>query len=374
MEKHTAGRLKVMELLPTIGAGGAERLVLDIVKYLDSSRFDPVLVSLYSQEHCHTIYQNFSKETGIRVLYLDKKPGLDISLVGKLSRLIREERPDILHTHLYAVIYSLFPASRCPVPVRVHTVHNVADKELPPLYQKIMKSSYKRKKVTPVAISPLIQESLCLRYALEKSAVPCIDNGVDIRRFAPLGISEPHQTIRFINVARFSSQKNHRLLLRAFQHVRQEFPDVILRLVGDGELRGEIEEQIQKLGLSDSVELLGVRSDVEKQLQDSDVFVLSSDYEGLPLSVMEAMAAGRPVVSTRAGGVPNAVTDGLNGILVDVGDVDALAEGMLRLAKDTSLRHRMAEAALTASKQFDIRVMVSRYEELFQELYAQNVR
>ena len=374
MERQTtAGRLKVMELLPTIGAGGAEQLVLNLIRHLDRSRFDVLLVSMYSQEHTAEIYRNFSQEQGVRILYLNKKEGLDITTARRLSRLIQEERPDILHSHLYSVIYTLFSARK--VPVRVHTIHTLAEKELPQYYQTIIKPAYRRKKIVPVGISGMVKQSICALYGLSPSETPEIDNGVDLRRFSPALKEATHgDSIRFICVARLYPEKNHRLLLDAFQRVQQRVPEAILRLVGDGDLRGEIEKQIQQLGLSNSVEMLGVRPDVETLLRESDVFILSSNYEGFGLVIAEAMATGLPIVSTKVGAAVDAVQNSINGILVDVGDVDALAEGMLRLAKDTSLRHRMAEAALTASKQFDIRIMVSRYEELFQELYAQNVR
>lgn len=357
-------KCKVIQVLPDIGAGGAERLVLDIAKHLDKKRYEVKSVSLYSKEHCAGIYRDFGEKNGIEILYLDKKPGLDFSVVRKLKKLYAREKPDVVHSHLYAAIYSVWPAVRCGVGVRLHTVHNVAAKELPGSHQKLMRLAYRRGWSTPVAISDIIRDSVCAAYGLAPQAVPRINNGVDTRRFA--GAPIPHEGVQLINVARFTEQKNHRLLLDAFAQAKKQVENIRLCLVGDGELRPQIEARIDELELARDVVLAGVSGDVERFLHESDAFVMSSDYEGLPLSVMEAMSAGLPVVSTRAGGVPNILEEGANAFMVGVGDCDALADRICRIARSPETRRAFGARSRELSAAFDVREMVRRYEVLYQ--------
>ena len=360
-------RIKVIELLPSLGSGGAERLALDIARRLDQARFDPLVVSLYPPESRSAIYRDFETDTGVRVRYLNKKPGFDPGIIRALDALFREEKPQVVHTHLYAGIYALYPETRRHIPGRVHTVHNLAEKELPPLHQKIMAYAYRRGKVTPVAISPLIRESIERRYPRLPGTVPVIVNGVDTARFVPPADRRPHRPFRFIFVARFSPQKNHTLLLDAFALAKKRNPALSLCLVGEGELRDALQRQAETRGVSASVAFAGSVKNVEEYLRRSDGFVMSSDYEGLPLSVIEAMATGLPVVSTRAGGVADLVEDGVEGFLSSPGDAQGLAQGMLRLAGDPEAWQAMSRAARERSRRFGVDAMVRKYERLFEQ-------
>ena len=142
-----------------------------------------------------------------------------------------------------------------------------------------------------------------------------------------------------------------------------------LWLVGDGPLRPAVEKAIVKMGLERKVLFLGIRDDVPKLLAASDLFVLSSDYEGVPLAVLEAMAAGKPVVATAVGGVPELIEDGKTGILVPPRNPETLAKGILRLVKDADLRQRMGKAARErAQERFDISRTAREYETLYLRL------
>jgi glycosyltransferase involved in cell wall biosynthesis len=143
-------------------------------------------------------------------------------------------------------------------------------------------------------------------------------------------------------------------------------PRTHLLIVGHGELRHDLERHIDALGLWEQVHVLGVRSDVPRLLNAADVFVLSSDWEGSPLSVMEAMAAGTPVVSTAVGGVPELIEEGESGLLVPPGDARALDGAMQYLLDNPDVRTSMgAASAKRAMEHFDLRVMTEAYEELY---------
>jgi glycosyltransferase involved in cell wall biosynthesis len=175
----------------------------------------------------------------------------------------------------------------------------------------------------------------------------------------------------FVCVARFARQKNHALLVKAFAQGPASRPNARLILVGDGVLRGELETQVTSLGLAGRVRFLGLRSDIPELLGASDVFVLSSDFEGNPLSVLEAMAAGLPIVSTAVGGVPSLLENGTSGLLVQHGDAAGLSSAMESLLADRKLRQAMGAAAARRGREsFDVANMVHAYEEVYESLQS----
>jgi len=184
----------------------------------------------------------------------------------------------------------------------------------------------------------------------------------------------PADALMFTCVAGLRPQKNHRLLIQAFAHASSQLADALLLLVGppdrlDPAYAESLQRLAQELGLGQRVRFLGSRADVPDILRASDVFVLSSDYEGNPLSVLEAMAAGLPVVSTAVGGVPELVQHGATGLLVPAGDARALAEAITQLGRDADQRAAMGHAARqTALERFDVRVMSHAYAKFYLEL------
>jgi glycosyltransferase involved in cell wall biosynthesis len=166
-------------------------------------------------------------------------------------------------------------------------------------------------------------------------------------------------------------QKNPALLLKAFARAPALDPRAHLLLVGHGELRPELERQIDALRQRERIHLLGVRSDIPEVLNAADVFVLSSDWEGNPLSVMEAMASGTPVISTAVGGVPELVEDGESGMLVPQGDAQALAGAMQYMLENPKVKISMGRAsARRAVEHFDVQAMTEAYEQLYRTIIA----
>ena len=183
-----------------------------------------------------------------------------------------------------------------------------------------------------------------------------------------LGI--PEDAIVAITVDNLRREKDYPNLLHAAQLALREEPSLIVLAVGQGPLAGEVRELHESLGLGDRVRLLGYRTDVSDLLAGSDLFVLASAHEGLPVSIMEAMTAGLPVVATAVGGVPEAVVTGKTGILLPPHDPEAPARALVALARDEPLRDEMAKAARERGAAFDIRSAV----EVQQRAYAELVR
>jgi glycosyltransferase involved in cell wall biosynthesis len=287
-----------------------------------------------------------------------------------LARALREFRPQIVHTHLSVLRYVLPTLLAHPVPLVVHTVHNLAEHETDALGRAINRLAF-RNMVLPVAISQEVAASIERYYGLQPRAV--IPNGIPIEHHhnAPDDRTRWRESqgfdrdaILFTCVARLEPQKNPLLLLRAFMAVNNAQAHLVL--LGDGTLMGAIKAHVQAHGLEGRVHVLGKRDNVCECLAASDVFVLSSNWEGNPLAVMEAMAAGLPVISTAVGGVPELVRSGEHGILVPPGDCLAFTQAMRLLSTDSGKRVAMGGAARSfACTAFRAERMVEGYISLY---------
>jgi glycosyltransferase involved in cell wall biosynthesis len=197
-----------------------------------------------------------------------------------------------------------------------------------------------------------------------------IPNGIQVARFSA-SQKQPTDKIVFVCVANLTANKNHDMLLKAFAAGLRECSEAQLVIVGDGPLRSTLERQVVVLGIADRVVFLGTRGDVPELLHEADAFVLASAWEGHPLCVMEAMAAGKPVICTRVGGIEELVSDGVDGLLVKAGDTGGFAHAMVRVYVDRVLRSQLAQAASKRARaEFDVSAMARGYAELYQTRVA----
>jgi len=362
-------KVRVLHIIPNFGPGGAERFVLDLMEATDKEHFEVAAVSLYPESG--TILEKEIKEKGLRVYFLNKHRGLDPRMIPHLYRVLRAFRPDVVHTHLYVLRYTLLPTLLCRIPVRVHTVQSVAQKEVDRVGKLVHWIAFWLGNVVPVSVSEEVANTVRAVYG-RGIYTPVIYNGIPTGRFVSAtgqDCAKEEKDVILLHVGRFAPPKNHLLLIKAFALAVKEYPRMRLWLVGDGPLRLAVEKTVVEMELEGKVLFLGIRDDVPKLLAASDLFVFSSDYEGVPLAVLEAMAAGKPVVATAVGGVPELIEDGETGILVPPRNPEALAQGILRLAKDASLRQRMGKAARErAQERFDISRIAREYEALYLRL------
>jgi glycosyltransferase involved in cell wall biosynthesis len=372
----------VFQILPSLVVGGAERLVVHLVEHLSRERFVPVCICLESPLGTH--YEARVRALGVPLYFLGKGAGASGSVLRQLNALFRQYRPAVVHTHIIGLNYAYPLMLRYRTPARVHTMHSLAQHEVGVrvgAWVRTLAFRYRIGGVVPVAVADEVRASIQQLYGYPDP--PLIPNGIPTDEYAPdpdrrvqwrqaHGI-EPYATV-LVHVGRFAPPKNHALLIEAFAQVRTDAP-LYLLLVGGGELEHAVREQVTQLGLENRVRFLGVRADVADILRASDVFVLSSRWEGNPLSVMEAMAAGLPVVSTGVGGVPELVREGETGLLVPSEDAGALAQAMQALVDDPVRRQAMGAAARQhAVAHFDIRHTVRGYEQLYEALLKRSAR
>ncbi|MCW5965652.1 MAG: glycosyltransferase, partial [Bryobacterales bacterium] len=290
-----------------------------------------------------------------------------------LRRTFQQSDPQIIHTHSYLLRYVLPAVTGLGASQLVHTVHNLADREVDAAGRTVHRIAYRRG-VHPVAVGEQVAASFREMYGFAPAAT--IRNGIDTARFRQSEAAAAWKSSQgfgptdklAVSVARLEPQKNPLGLISAFA---QAFPDGSgwhLLLAGDGTLRHEATVHAEALGLGNRVRFLGAQSDVAPILAASDMFVLASDWEGTPLAVMEAVAAGLPVVATNVGGLPEVVEDGESGILVAPGDMEALAAAMRSLSTDSTRLEAFRAAARARAYHYDVTTMVDAYAKLFRGL------
>jgi len=243
----------------------------------------------------------------------------------------------------------------------LHTVHSRPIFELSHKSKKLIKILYKLKKAIPVAISKQIGDELKDLYSV--NSIETIYNPVNISRFEVSNRDYNKDNPVFITVGRLEKVKNQSLLLRGFSRVVKEYPEVKLLIAGDGLQKEKLQALTKSLQIANSIQFLGIVSNAEKYLQNADVFVLTSEYEGLPLTILEAMSSGLPIISTNVGGAKDVVTD--NGILIECDDEVALAEGMVSLIKNKELRKIYGCNSMKNVQPFDINNITNQYQSLY---------
>lgn len=315
--------MKIVQIITTLGYGGAEKLCLELSNGLAGrEEVEKVyLVSLFDQNETFRPQTAISPE--ITYITLGKKTGWDFSVINRVHRELERIRPDILHTHLTGLLASARYILGKHRPATIHTVHNVASKDVNKLFQQVHKYLFRRRLALPVAISPEIRESVSAYYKLQE--VPLIENFTAPPQSRPGGTAAVREEIAqyrknkdtrvFLNIARINPQKNQQMLIEAFSALQEE--NVVLLIAGGADQRftGLKQELEQAAGKTGNVFLLGNKPDIGDYLRCSDAFILSSVYEGLPISLLEALATGVIPVCTPVGGIPSIVKHHETGFL-----------------------------------------------------------
>lgn len=347
--------------------GGAEHMVASLASFLDKDKFEVVVFCIYGNDN-GTVMERSVRDSGARIVYLNRSIG-DSAVKGVVSvwKALSAYKPDIVHTHLGALYYCL-PWALAQRRRLVHTIHNEPDKELAsPRLRRLMILLYSRKQITPIAISKYNQVLISEFYGLNIDSIPIINNPVNLDHFKRHIGTRDEPKYDFVNVAGMRPQKNQAMLLRAFKHVLSACPTAKLCFVGDGSEAKELRSLTRRLGIQASVVFKGALDDVRDVLWKSRCFVLSSDYEGLPLSALEAMACGLPIISTDVGGMRDIVID--NGLLVPAHAEEKLADAMKTLLLHINIDQyaSLSMASIRVAESFDVRTVTRKYENLYLE-------
>ena len=360
-------KLRVLEVLATLRRAGAEQVAVSLACGLPPSRFETGVVTLYGAFPGGL--DSVLEERGVPVWRLGKRRGFDPRMWPRLLSVLREFRPDVIHTHSYVLRYVLPAWALERRGIVVHTVHNVAEKEVDAWGRAIHRVAF-RAGVRPVAVSGVVARSFRAVYGFEPAAV--IFNGVAAAGAVDPASRDAWRTahgfapddIVVASVGRFEAQKNPLGLIAAFARASANRPAMRLVMAGEGSLLEASRALARKLGAP--VIFLGLLPRVPEMLAACDLFALASHWEGAPMAVIEAMAARLPVVATAAGGVPELVVDGETGLLTPPGDDAALAAALAALADHPEKRRQFAEAAGLRAARFEVGAMVESYAAFFE--------
>lgn len=352
--------MRIIQIMPEFGLAGAETMCENLTYELKKLGHDVIVISMYDY---HSPITERLEKAGVDVRYLQKKPGIDFSMIFKIKSILKETKADVIHTHRYCAQYAMPAAILAGVKHRVHTVHNVAQKENGRLARGLNKFFFKHYNLIPVALSELIRDTIIEEYGLEKNSIPVILNGIDLSRCIPKEDYSVNGSFKILHIGRFSEQKNHDGLIRAFKLFHDQHTDSELWLIGEGEKEAEIEEYVSEHHLVSCVKFLGLQSNVYGYLHDADIFTLPSNYEGIPMTLIEAMGTGLPIVATAVGGVPDMI-DVQSASLIDV-DVKQIADAFEAYYLNEILRKEHGKMAKRESTRFSSKTMAVMYEKLY---------
>jgi glycosyltransferase involved in cell wall biosynthesis len=363
---RTKDRIKILRVIARLNMGGPALHVSYLTAGLRERGYDTTLVAgtLARGEDSMSFVADARDVEVVRIDELGREisPLRDLVATLRLARLIRRERPDILHTHTAKAgtvgrVAALLAGRRAP-PIVVHTFHgHVLRGYFGPLRSRLFRLLERwlaARTTALIAVSPQVRDDLValgvapperfvvirLGIELDERVAAEQDGRAESRRY--LGIASDRFAVGWIG--RMTAVKRTDDVLVAFRRLRDDGVDAVLCMVGDGPDRPELERRAHELGVIRDTLFLGYQEDVAPFYAAFDALVLPSSNEGTPVSAIEALAAGRPVVATRVGGVPDVVQEGQDGFLVDPGATDDLADRLARLARDPALRERMGGA------------------------------
>ncbi len=369
-------RLKIMHLIGSVSIGGAQRLVLEMAGHTSKVDYE-VHICAFGPVKNETFLVELNS-LNLPVIHIQSRKFYNPSVLWKIIKYVRQKKIDLIHTHLTDAdiigrLVSLFTG----VPV-LGTIHNE-----PKSFMKLRIDKRVLNKITAkyctthlVVVSGCLREQFIAEWAIPDEKISTIYNAVDIDIYLQAPAERRLQTsnskFTITNVGRLSKQKAQHILLEAAQMVIAHFPDTQFLFVGQGKLEQDLKNLTHELGLERNVVFMGVRRDVADILASTDIFVLSSLWEGLPLSAIEAMASACATVLTDVGGNRELIEPGKSGLIVPPGDSDALADAIISLLEQEEVRLSIGRAARARVRgKFNLSLMVKQYEEVYKKVLTE---
>ncbi|MBF0484551.1 MAG: glycosyltransferase [Candidatus Omnitrophica bacterium] len=366
-------KIRVIHLIPNLGIGGAERVLVNICNKIDKTKFD--LTVLYWGDDESLLPQ--LKATEVNIIRLNTKKIISLDLIFKIAKILKNSSADILHTHFMDSDFLGFCAAfltRTPMICHIHTHH--------PFLEVI------RHRIRYFFMAFFIKKFICVsekvsQYFLESTKinrrkVEVIYNGIQIdQRFenkgklfsnqlkVSLGINLEHAVIG--NVSRMVPIKGQKYILTAIPKILKIYPKTSFLFVGDGKSRAELEKLTDELNIRNNVIFTGIRFDIPELLNVIDIFILSSFYEAMGLVIVEAMAAGKPIIATEDA-VSELITPDEDGILIPSHNSDAIADSTLKLMNAPDLCEKIGQRAKQKALRFSDDKMVEQIQALYEKI------
>lgn len=366
MRPGVAG-VRVMHVIHHLQPGGMEYGLIKMVNGLAGGPVESIICSTTTASPA----MKALLAPEVRVVELTRRAGNDPTLVWQLFQTFRRERPDVVHTHAWGTLVEGYVAARLArVPLLVHGEHGTL--QLSPTQVRVQRWVWRRTDRL-LSVSSRLAERMASTVGVPLDRITVVRNGVDLARFGntaradarrELGVGD--DVVLVGHAGRLVEVKDQASLVQAASILAAQGRRFRIVIAGEGPLRSALEAQIARQGSGDVVQLLGHRGAVERLFAALDVYVLCSRSEGMPNTVLEAMASGVPVVSTQVGGADELVLDGHSGLLVPAARPDLLAEAIAKLIDDPALRRLMGEAGRRrATEAFSLAAMVGGYQSVY---------
>jgi len=361
--------MKIVQMIYSLSSGGAEKFVVNLSNELAEMGHEVCVCVLREESERNSFNRQFLTPA-IRYVSLGIPTGFSFRQIPVVEKFLEDYSPDVVHCHLNVIPF-IFRYAFFHRRIRyVYTFHNIARYASGSCYQVPINGFYFRHNlIMPVAISKLCRDSYVSMYKNEKAVQ--IDNGAPqvnatcsfhLVEQEVVDICNNKSVPVFVHVARFHKQKNQALLIDAFNRLAEKGYDFRLLVIGQGFLDGE--GYLLKLKSCDKIVFLGEKANVGDYLLNADAFCLSSEYEGLPISLLESMSCGITPVCTAVGGIPDVIEDGINGYLVSDFTVDSYCDALIRY-----IEHPIDKTAIINSFQqrFSMSVCAGKYLNLYTE-------
>ncbi|WP_020676384.1 glycosyltransferase [Geopsychrobacter electrodiphilus] len=364
--------INVLHIVNSLNVGGLEKIVIDLIGSF-SCKYNSAILCL---EGKGILGSDLDK---IKILTLNRKQGLSLGVVFAMVKLLRQNKIDLIHTHNAAPhFYGAIAGFLLHIPV-VHTKHGRND---PSARKKVLLNWFSSLLTNKIIAVSEDAKRVCLEFEhVGQSKVLTIWNGINIAKFQKGPASNnvrgefgilPDDFLLGI-VARLCPEKNHEMLLQACSHLANKGVPFKLLVVGDGPLRKDIMQQAADLKLESKICFAGLRSDIPDILNELDVFCLSSVTEGVPLTLLEALACSLPCVVTDVGGIAEVVEDGVSGFIVPSNSPVKFASKVFELFESAELRKNFSSAAQKrVSQYFSIQETAHKYEKVYESVLCRD--
>jgi glycosyltransferase involved in cell wall biosynthesis len=368
--------VRIFHLVPNLNYGGLQEVVRGLA-LCQSQSGHSVTIGCWTNASNHPEVERELENARVSILYLRRAndgglaPWDPKCLFRGLKERLGLKNADILHVHnpFSYYIYGALAARAAGGTKVVNTVHATA------MFDQVTKGFGRKSRVkfwtaailsnSLVSVCQEVEAYMRRKFVLPGKRLSVVENGIDLARFLAVPPRSSRKEIVFGAVGRMSMEKNHRLLIEAFALARRKHDHIRLRLLGGGPREPELRELVHNLGLDDEIEFCGFSNDVPRFLAGIDVFALPSNTEGLPLSLLEAIASGLPVVATAVGGVPRVVENTQSGWVCPPRNVDAFVEAMEAAISCPDLRERGERARHLVAEQYSAERMSRDYERIY---------
>ncbi len=363
-------KINVLYVIWSLGLGGAEQVIINLIKGIDKDKFQPFVCCLNDKGP----FAGELEQLGVKIFALHKKPGADLATIGKIKKILKEKHIDIIHPHLWgANFWGRLAAKAAGTKTVVITEHNVDVWKK--WYHKILDRFLACWTDKIIVVSNQVKKFYVENVGIADEKLEVVYNGIplnpklhdaeeNLRLKEELDINNTKPVLS--NIGRLVPAKANHIFLETLRHLDKKGIDFNALIIGDGPLKESLIEQGKDLIEKKCVKFTGLRKDISKILDITDVSVLSSTREGFSIVVLESMAKGIPFVATNVGGNDEQIIDGETGFLTPVNDAKALADSITKILQNPELKQKMGQAAEERlTKNFALNIMVRQTEDLY---------